>query len=106
MVDYSFYNTVYLGSSIPQKAFDELAARASEILARLKRHCRVSSAGEDSEKMALCAMAEALYHLRRRQGVRSTSVGGVSVSYEQPDSLRSVYQAAQIYLDIYRGAGK
>ena len=60
MVDYTFYKTVYLGSAIPERSFPEMAARAAEHLAQLKRICRVQG-GAESERFALCAMAEAIY---------------------------------------------
>lgn len=106
MTDYSFYTGVYLGSSISEKAFPSLLAGAEAFLDRLKGCCRVEAAGEDSEKMALCAMAEALQRVRSRQGIKSTGVGGVSVSYETGGGLnRALYEAAAVYLDIYRGVG-
>lgn len=106
MVDYEFYTGTYLGSLIPEKAFPAFAARAGDYLARLGRICQVESTGADSQKMALCAVAEAAYGLRRRQGVRTATVGGVSVSYD-PDSMRrpELYEAARTYLDIRRGVG-
>ncbi len=104
MVDYTFYQTVYLGSVIPERAFPGMVARAAERLGELKRICRVSG-GEDSEKLALCAMAEALYRNSRGGGVKSASLGGVQVQYDTPGEDSAVYKAAGIYLDIYRGVG-
>ena len=104
MVDYTFYTTVYLGSAVPEKAFPGMAAQASAELDSLKRRCRVSG-GEESEKLALCAMAEAIYDSHRHGGVRSASLGGVSVSYDSRDASRAARRAAGIYLDIYRGIG-
>ena len=106
MVDYAFYTAVYLGSTVPEKAFPGAVKQAAAELASLRRCCRVVSPGEDSEKMALCAMAEAIYENRQRQGLRSASIGGVSVSYGDSTCRRAVYQAAGIYLDIYRGVSR
>ena len=105
MVDYTFYKTVYLGSAIPEKAFPGVATQAEGKLQMLKRVCRVTASGKDSEKMALCAMAEAIYAHTRKGGVKSTSIGGVQVSYETLCPERAVYDAAGIYLDVYRGVG-
>lgn len=102
MVDYGFYRDTYLGSSIPQSRFPQLAARAAEELQRLKRICRVEG-GEDAQAMAVCAMAEALN--TPDPGVRSATIGGVSVSYGQRDLRRTLYEKAGVYLDIYRGCG-
>lgn len=106
MTDYGFYTGVYLGSSISEKAFPSLLARAEAELERIKRCCRVKSPGEESEKMALCAMAESLHQERGRQGVQSASVGGVSVRYDNDRKVSArLWEAAGIYLDIYRGVG-
>ena len=111
MADYAFYTDVYLGSAIPEKAFTGMALRAREALDRLKRIYRVEIPGEDSLKMAVCAMAEALYaHGKRRGGVTAAAVGETSVRYEATESagkslLRELYEKASIYLEIYRGVG-
>ena len=106
MVDYGFYETVYLGSLIPEKAFPGLAARAGAELDRMKRCFRVAPAGEDSQKLALCAMAEVLARQDKGKGVQSASVGGVSVRYrDDTGTRRELHQAAGVYLDIYRGVG-
>ena len=81
-MDYGFYTDIYLGSAISQKAFPGLIARAEAFLDRLKSCCRVECAGEESEKMARGAVAEAVQAQQKRQGIKSTSVGGVSVSYD------------------------
>lgn len=111
MADYDFYVNSYLGSIIPQKAFDASSARAEEALNRFKGIYQVVSSGPESEKMAVCAMAEAVYTAKKhRSGVTAASVGNVSVHYEGRDSAdkalwRELYEQASIYLDIYRGAG-
>lgn len=106
MIDYDFYVNSYLGSTIPEKAFSGMAARAADALAQLRRKYRVISQDEVSVKMALCAMAETLYsHRNRKQGVASATVGGVSVRYENGGlEQRQLLQQARVYLDIYRGA--
>lgn len=111
MVDYEFYTNSYLGSVIPQKAFPGAAARARDALERFKGIYRVVSSGPESERLALCAMAETLYTAKQHRGsVSAASVGNVSVHYEDRRSAnkalwRELYEQASIYLDIYRGAG-
>ena len=110
MVDYGFYVQTYLGSTIPEKAFDGAAAEAARALEQFKRNYRVIG-GSTAEDMALCAMAEAVYsHQGRRAGVTSATVGGVSVRYSQDAGekalKRALYQRASIFLDIYRGVGQ
>jgi hypothetical protein len=107
-VTYDFYVDTYMGSAIPEKAFSGVAARATAMLERLKKICRVTCDGETSEKMAVCAMAETVYaYMGRRPGVSSASLGAASVHYEDADLRKrynaELYEKAGIYLDIYRG---
>jgi len=108
MVEYDFYVNAYLGSTIPESAFSGMAAHAEAILQWFEQVYQVQSWGEDSEKMAICAMAEALYEQQRHRGIHSANVGNVSVRYVDGVSSdkalwRELYRRANIYLDIYRG---
>lgn len=106
MIDYDFYVNSYLGSAIPEKAFDGVAARAEDALRRICRRYQVMAADEVSEKMALCAMAETIYS-HKKENLASASVGSVSVRYEKGESLNhKLLQKAKIYLDIYRGVSQ
>ncbi len=109
MVDYRFYENTYLGNAIPAKAFPAVAAQAATALERFCRIYTVAPFGEETRKMAICAMAEAIHAAnRRRAGVTAASMGNVSVRYENGEHAnkslqRELYQQASIYLDIYRG---
>ena len=111
MADFAFYTDIYLGNAIPEKAFCTMAQRARETLDRFCRIYRVTVPGEDSRKMAVCAMAESLYsHSKHRGGITAASVGEVSVRYEGSQAAdrmlsRELYEKASIYLDFYRGVG-
>ena len=106
MVNFDFYENTYLGSAIGEKAFPYLAARAEEELKVFERIYRVDSPGPDSRAMAVCAMAEVLHRWADRRGIRTASVGGVSVSYGDTASLSGeLYRAASVYLTFYRGVG-
>ncbi len=104
MIDYTFYKDSYLGNAIPEAAFHGMASRAQEQLDRMKRVFRVESSGEQAERMALCAMAEALY-AHRNTGLSSASVGSVRVQYDTGTAKlqQRLREQASIYLDIYRG---
>lgn len=120
MVDFDFYRNVYHGSSIPAEEWPAYEGRASAQLARYQRIYTVTAPGPDSEAMAVCAMAEALYSfdlLANGEGgpVQSASIGSVSVSYgggaaqavdlTPKGQARELYRCASLYLDIYRGVG-
>ncbi len=106
MADYTFYVSDYLGSLIPETAFDGLAAQARQYLNKWKRRYRVESSGPEAENMAVCAMAETLWSYRKA-GLASASVGNVSVRYDTDRNAlaQELYEKASIYLDIYRGVG-
>ena len=106
MVDFGFYTDTYLGSRIPEKQFPSCMARAREALACFQRLYTVSG-GEEERRLALCAMAEAVYAAFCRGGVVSASAGSVAVRYGETDGRlwRELYEKARIYLDIYRGVG-
>ena len=112
MADFAFYTDAYFGSTIPEKAFLGMAQQAKAILVRFQRIYRVEVPGEDSLKMAICAMAEAIYaHAKRRGGVTAATVGETSVRYESSDRAdrqlrRELYEQASIYLDISRGVAE
>ncbi len=109
MVDYRFYVNCYLGNAIPEKAFPAAAAYAAAALERIHRNYTVAQCGEQTQKLALCAMAEAVYaYSRRSGGMTASSAGNISVRYENGECAdkslqRELYQRAAIYLDIYRG---
>ena len=120
MADYTFYTKTYMGGSIPEAEFPRLAKRAGDQLARYKRIYRVTAPELDSEDMAVCAMAEALYGfelIANGEGgaVQSASIGSVSVGYSSGGSqavdmtpagqARELYRTACLYLEIYRGVG-
>lgn len=118
MVSYSFYTNQYKGGSIPKEEWPEYERRAAAQLARYKRVYTVTSPAENSESMAVCEMAQALYGFdlaANGEGgpVQSASIGSVSVSYGSNISgavdlsakgqAKELYRCACLYLDIYRG---
>ena len=106
MTSYEFYVNSYMGTEIPEKVFDALAARAGEALNRLMRIYRVEGTAVE-HAMAICAMAEVLHRWQNRSaGVKAESVGNTSVQYadEAERKLdRELYRKASVYLDLYRG---
>ena len=105
MADYTFYTTVYKGHELTEADFATYSAQAERTLAYYKRVYTVAG-DENAENLAICAMAEAIERVDNY--VSSTSVGSVSVSYADMDKKEksvSVYRAACMFLDIYRGVG-
>ena len=101
MAHYGFYRESYMGSRIPEAAFPEFMARAEDALKRLER-CYTVEGTDVARSMALCAMAEHIYDSTgRRGGVTAATIGQTSIHYSGRDT--GIYDAASIYLDIYRG---
>ena len=115
--DYEFYRSRYNGGSIPDDEWANYEAMASAQLARYKRIYTVTASEQDGEKLAICAMADALYSFdliaNGEGGVQSASIGSVSTSYGSQQAVdispsaqsRELYRCASLYLDIYRGGG-
>ncbi|BAK99009.1 hypothetical protein OBV_18110 [Oscillibacter valericigenes Sjm18-20] len=110
MADYAFYTGTYHGGSIPETDFPRFAARAGEQLARYKRIYTVTAPETDSESMATCAMADALYYFETVQNApQSVSIGSVSssrgtaVDISPRAQSKELYRCACLYLNIYRG---
>ena len=120
--DYEFYRSRYNGGSIPDDEWPEYSTRAEAILYRYKRIYTVTVPGyePEAEKLAVCAMAEALHSfdlIANGEGgpVQSASIGSVSTSFgassadavdmSQAGQAKELYRCASLYLDIYRGVG-
>jgi hypothetical protein len=117
MVTFDFYVDKYQGSSVSVENWPALERDASAKLRQYKKIYTVTAEDENSESMAVCAMAETLDYFEQLENgnlaVQAVSVGSVSVNYD--NSAKSVdistksrekelYRAASTYLDIYRGA--
>lgn len=119
-IDYEFYTGSYYGGSISYDDWAEYETRAEAILYRYKRIYTVTIPQDepDAEKMAVCAMADALRSfdlIANGEGgaVQSASIGSVSTSYGSSGTdavdmtpagqAKELYRCASLYLDIYRG---
>ena len=120
MVEYYFYKDTYGGCSISAEEFPLYARRADDQLKEYKRKYTVTAPEEDSEAMAVCAMADVLAYFTAAQNgtggvISSASIGSVSVSYSGGAAAavdlspkgqeKELYRCARRYLDIYRGVG-
>lgn len=116
MVSYEFYTNNFKGSTISADNWDTIEREASTKLSQYKRKYTVISPDDNSEAMAVCAMAEAIDYFEVAQNgtgaVQSASIGSVSVSYGNTAAgvdlslkgrEKELYRCACLYLDIYRG---
>ena len=115
MPDFVFYSQQYCGNSIPESDFARLSKRAEAQLNRYERSYTVSG-DENARKMAICAMADALYYFETAANggiVTGSAIGSVSTSMQaqtvdisEKAQSRELYRCASLYLEIYRGAGR
>ena len=117
--DYEFYRSRYNGGSIPDDEWADYETRAMAQLNRYKRIYTVAVPQDepDAEKLAVCAMADAMHNFdliaNGEGGVQSASIGSVSTSFGGNGSnaadvspsgqAKELYRCACMYLDIYRG---
>jgi len=119
MVEYKFYTEVFRGCSISHSEWPMYEARSAEQLNRYKRIYSVVAPEDNSEAMAVCAMADALAFFTAAVNgdagaVSGASIGSVSVSYgggsnvdlSQKGQARELIRCARLYLEIYRGVGE
>ncbi len=115
MVDFTFYQTVYQGGTIPTEAdFRDLSREAEAQLRRYERIYTVEG-DDDARSMAICAMADSLYAFQVAQtsgSIASSSIGSVSTGYNVAEvdaspkaQSQELYRRASLYLDIKRGCG-
>lgn len=115
MPDFYFYTEQYSGNSIPEPDFARLAKRAGAQLSRYERIYTVTG-DETARKMAICAMADALYYYETVANggiVTGSAIGSVSTSVQaqtidtsEKAQSRELYRCASLYLEIYRGVGR
>lgn len=111
MVEYAFYRDVWKGEMTEQE-FAAASRAASAQLERYKRIYCVAAPEEDSEAMALCAMAEAQHFYEAAENgqlVGGMQLGSLSQTSAAPAPdlsaaarSRELYRCAGLYLDIRR----
>lgn len=112
-VDYTYYTTTYLGTSIASADFSRLSVRASKHIDALTfgRAAAIITANTDTDtidaiKMATCAVCDELQKdadSDGRDNITAERVGNVSVSYGDKSQMaktlaQKVNDAASLYL--------
>ena len=107
--DYVFYTNEYKGKSIPENAFEELAAKAGFFIDSITFNRIGEDDVPDKVKMASCAVAEEIHKQNEDKRVSSEKIGNYSVTYTT-DSWKpekKMYNAAALHLAntglMYRG---
>lgn len=113
MVTYSFYTDNFNGDSIAQADWERLEKRASEKLAMIQRIYTLTPVSDDSESMAICALADAVNYFETAAGGGlftsssigsvSSSSGGVTVDTSKAAQDAEFLDCLRAYYDIYKG---
>lgn len=104
--DHVFYWAVYGGELIDDVEWLRLSRQAESYVDRLTFGRLKSGASvDDNVRMAVCAVAERLKHQQHAghmPGVQSESVGGQSVTYEDPEKQKARENAELLAaVDLY-----
>lgn len=122
-VDYTYYEGVFLGETIPEESFGRIVREASAYIREITYDRIPADSVPDGVKDAVCAVCEVLYQEEQRiqksggtQEVKSMSTDGESVSYAVESGSGTIreevmwekkYAAARPYLIptglLYRG---
>ncbi|MFQ9519164.1 MAG: hypothetical protein ACLU4W_04970 [Acutalibacteraceae bacterium] len=98
--NYAFYIEDYGGELISSLDWPRISCQADAYLDRLTyNRLRRGSAVTDAVRMAACAIAEVIERHRKQQevnpsGIKSESVGGQSIAYEDAATLIAQYDTA------------
>ena len=81
-MNYGFYKSAFGGSLIPPEVFNRFSKKAEAYLNNAINNQEIPSEYEERANYALCEIAETLYRINLRQGVKSENTDGYSVSYD------------------------
>ncbi len=103
MVDFDYYLKEYNGQKIKsEESFENLLKIAQRyVLKATDNRGTLKEIGE-----AICAVCDILYEMNGSEGIKSESVDGVSVSYEDKRFEKLIHNALKLYLPsrlLYRG---
>lgn len=103
MVDFDYYLREYNGQKInSDEVFNALSKIASKyVLKATDNRGTVKEIGE-----AVCAVTDVLFDVNDSNGIKSESVDGFSVSYEDKRAEKLIHNALKLYLPsrlLYRG---
>lgn len=105
-IDYEYYSNRFKGTTIPLADFEHVSLRAEEYINYITNN-RITDISVPVQH-ACCAVAEKLYSMGAREGIRSETTDGYSVTYADNATLHHLlYGSAEVYLAdtglLYRG---
>ena len=103
MVDFNYYMEQYCGQKIKtEEEFDVFSKIANKyVMKATDNRGTVKEVGE-----AICAVCDILIDISGSEGIKSESVDGLSVTYENSRAQKLIYNALKLYLPsrlLFRG---
>ena len=97
-MNYGFYKSAFGGCEIPPEKFNRYLSRAKAYLSSATGEREISSRYEDKVSLALCEIAELLFRINSRCGVKSENTDGYSVSYDSDSLKLEISEILSLYL--------
>ncbi len=103
MVDYNYYIREYNGQKIQSEKLFSSLEKISEkyVMKATDNRGTINEIGE-----AICAVCDILYDVSGSEGVKSESIDGVNVSYENSRTKILIHNTLKLFLPsrlLYRG---
>ncbi len=103
MVDYDYYIKEYDGQKIQSEELFSGLEKISEkyVMKATDNRGTINEIGE-----AICAVCDILFDVNGSEGIKSESIDGVSISYENSRTKMLIHNAMKLFLPsrlLYRG---
>lgn len=103
MIDFNYYITKYNGKKIEEcEIFEELSKKAKKYVMSVI----VPNANDNEIAEAVCAVCDYLYEHEGIENIKSESIDGVSITYNDTYTSKQLYSILKLYLPsrlLYRG---
>ena len=104
-ISYAYYKDDYLGTFISSpEEFSNVSLRAEAYIDKIT-YGNISVVNEDV-KNAVCAVCDVISRFDKQIGIKSESVDGYSVTLDNSQSSKALFDAASLFLPpylLYRG---
>ena len=97
-MNYGFYKSAFGGDKIPPEKFNRYLSKAKAFLSSATRGREIPPQYFEKASLALCEIAELLFYINSRKGVKSESTDGYSVSYDSDSLKLEISEILSLYL--------
>ncbi len=97
-MNYGFYKSAFGGKEIPPELFNQFLVKAKAYLDFATQGREIPKEYSEKASFALCEIAELLFRLSSRNGVKSENTDGYSVSYDNNSLKLEISEILNLYL--------